>query len=151
MGHPVSVLVGHQGPVTYVDFNKTIPNALLSSSFDGTCRIWDATNSAWPAKVMQACPLFGPMKGITRFGGTAGPFPAGQASKPNTRSLDASATARSAAPEALGSSVEHRLRSSDVPEAAGASAAASAAGAFNEAVRLLLSFVKHAVAALTTV
>ena len=99
---------------------------------------------------MQACPLFGPMKGITRFGGTAGPFPAGQANKPNTRSLDASATARSAAPEGHGSSVEHRLRSSDVPEAAGASAA-PVAGAFNEPVGLLLSLVVHAVAALTTV
>ena len=135
LGHPVSVLVGHQGPVTYVDFNKTIPNALLSSSFDGTCRIWDATNSAWPAKVMRSCPLFGPMKGITRFGGTAGPFNAGQSSKPNTRSLEALVSNRSleepvnarSTPDGGNDSVEHRLRSSHPPEAAGTSVGAAAA------------------------
>ncbi|KAL0034434.1 hypothetical protein WJX79_002167 [Trebouxia sp. C0005] len=127
LGHPVSVLVGHQGPVTYVDFNRTIPNALLSSSFDGTCRIWDATNSAWPAKVMQACPLFGPMKGITRFGGTAGPFNAGQGSKPNTRSLEASVNARVAVPEATAGAMEHSLRSHVPIEVAGSSGAAAAA------------------------
>ncbi|KAL0024726.1 hypothetical protein WJX77_011758 [Trebouxia sp. C0004] len=126
LGHPVSVLVGHQGPVTYVDFNRTIPNALLSSSFDGTCRIWDATNSAWPAKVMRACPLFGPMKGITRFGGTAGPFSAGQGSKPNTRSLEASVNARVAVPEATAAAMEHSLRSHDPMEVAPSSGAAAA-------------------------
>jgi len=136
LGHPVSVLVGHQGPVTYVDFNRTIPNALLSSSFDGTCRIWDATNSAWPAKVMRACPLFGPMKGITRFGGTFGPFNAGQGSKPNTRSLEASVNARVAVPEATAGAMEHSLRSHDPIEIAGSSGAAAAAT--NEQVCLAL-------------
>ena len=126
----MSVLVGHQAPVTYVDFNKTIPNALLSSSFDGTCRIWDATNSAWAPKVMKASAVFGPMKGVTRFGGTAaGPSNAtAQGSKPNTRSLDASAVGRHsdaavttrAAGEAGNGSIEHRLRSSDAPDAAAA-------------------------------
>ena len=130
MGHPVSVLVGHQAPVTYVDFNKAIPNALLSSSFDGTCRIWDATNSAWAPKVMKASAAFGPMKGITRFGGNAvGPSNAPvQGSKPNTRSVDASAVGRHsdaavttrAAGEAANGSIEHRLRSSDAPDAAAA-------------------------------
>lgn len=92
LGHPLSVLLGHQGPVTYVDFNKIIPNALVSSSYDGTCRIWDATNSSWPSKVLRASALFGPMKGVTRFGGTAGPFNTGQGNKPVTRHEAAEAT-----------------------------------------------------------
>ncbi|KAL3137809.1 hypothetical protein ABBQ38_005065 [Trebouxia sp. C0009 RCD-2024] len=125
LGHPVSVLVGHQGPVTYVDFNRTVPNVLLSSSFDGTCRIWDATNSAWPAKVMRACPSFGPMKGITRFGGLSGPFNPGQTSKPNTRSLQEPATARGMPADAANAPIEQRLRSSDPPEAAAAGADAA--------------------------
>lgn len=127
----MSVLVGHQGPVTYVDFNRTVPNVLLSSSFDGTCRIWDATNSAWPAKVMRACPSFGPMKGITRFGGLSGPFNPGQTSKPNTRSLQEPATARGMPADAANAPIEQRLRSSDPPEAA----AAGADAAVNDQVR----------------
>lgn len=85
LGHPISVLLGHQGPVTYVDFNKVIPNALLSSSYDGTCRLWDATNPACPAHaVMRASTSFGPMKGVTRFGGTAAPSNTGQGGRPMT-------------------------------------------------------------------
>ena len=127
LGHPVSVLVGHEGPVTYVDFNRNIPNALLSSSFDGTCRIWDANNSAWPPRVMRACPSFGPMKGITRFGGLSGPFNPGQSSKPNTRSLQETANVRSVPVDAANASIEQRLRSSDPPEAAAAPSGAAAA------------------------
>lgn len=127
LGHPVSVLVGHQGPVTYVDFNRSVPNALLSSSFDGTCRIWDATNSAWPAKVMPACPFFGPMKGVTRFGGLSGPSNHGQSSKPNTRSLQEPVNARNTPGDAANASIEQRLRSSDPPEAAAPSDGAAAA------------------------
>lgn len=127
LGHPVSVLVGHQGPVTYVDFNRTVPNALLSSSFDGTCRIWDATNSAWPAMVMRACPSFGPMKGITRFGSLSGPFNPAQSSKPNTRSLQEPATTRGTAVHPANASIEQRLRSSVPPEAAAAGAGVAAA------------------------
>ena len=84
---------------------------------------------------MQACPLFGPMKGITRFGGTAGPFNAGQGSKPNTRSLEASVNARVAVPEATAGAMEHSLRSHVPIEVAGSSGAAAAA---NEQVRLPL-------------
>lgn len=128
LGHPVSVLVGHQGPVTYVDFNRSVPNALLSSSFDGTCRIWDATNSAWPAKVMRACPFFGPMKGVTRFGGLSLPVIPGQPSKPNTRSLQEPASTRNTPVDAANASIEQRLRSSDpLVEAAALSAGAGAA------------------------
>lgn len=87
---------------------------------------------------MRACPLFGPVKGITRFGGTAGPFNAAQSSKPYTRSLEASVNTRSAAPDTAGTSVEHRLRSSDPLEAAGNSAAAAAG---NDQVCLLLQLI----------
>ncbi len=40
MGHPVSVLLGHEAAVTFVDFNDALPGGgvLLSSSWDGTCR-----------------------------------------------------------------------------------------------------------------
>lgn len=41
MGYPSAVLLGHTGPVSYVDFHRTVSTVLLSSSFDGTCRIWD--------------------------------------------------------------------------------------------------------------
>ena len=75
---------------------------------------------------MRACPLFGPMKGITRFGGTAGPFNAGQGSKPNTRSLEASVNARVAVPETTTGAMEHSLRSHDPIEVAGSSGAAAA-------------------------
>ena len=96
LGHPLSVLMGHQGPVTYVDFNKVIPNALLSSSYDGTCRIWDATTSGQAAHVMQASALFGSMKGFARFGGTAGLVITGQANRPMTRQEVAEAAAAEA-------------------------------------------------------
>ncbi|KAK2394819.1 WD40 domain-containing protein [Trifolium repens] len=46
-GLPISVLRGHTGAVTAIAFSPR-PNAvyqLLSSSDDGTCRIWDARNS----------------------------------------------------------------------------------------------------------
>ena len=42
IGHPVSVLLGHTGPASFLDFHKVIPDILLSSSFDGTCRLWSA-------------------------------------------------------------------------------------------------------------
>jgi hypothetical protein len=40
VGHPVSVLVGHEAAVTFVGFNDAVPGGavLLSSSWDGTCR-----------------------------------------------------------------------------------------------------------------
>ncbi|KAL8138375.1 hypothetical protein V2J09_004376 [Rumex salicifolius] len=48
-GIPISVLQGHKGAVTAIAFNpRTTASCayqLLSSSDDGTCRIWDARNS----------------------------------------------------------------------------------------------------------
>ncbi|WOL15991.1 PH-interacting protein-like [Canna indica] len=46
-GHPISVLKGHTGAVTAIAFSPR-PSAvyqLLSSSDDGTCRIWDSRQS----------------------------------------------------------------------------------------------------------
>lgn len=56
-GLPVSVLVGHGGPAAFVDFHPTIPGALLSASFDGTCRIWRAADAAAPPIVLRVDPL----------------------------------------------------------------------------------------------
>ncbi|XP_071741862.1 uncharacterized protein [Rutidosis leptorrhynchoides] len=52
-GYPISVLRGHIGAVTAIAFSPK-HNAvfqLLSSSDDGTCRIWDARFSQCPARV----------------------------------------------------------------------------------------------------
>lgn len=66
---PVSVLLGHTAPVTFIDFCSCIPDALLSSSLDGTCRIWSAKDGGAAVHVLTAAPLFGPTRGLTRFGG----------------------------------------------------------------------------------
>ncbi len=42
IGTPVSVLLGHRGPVSFLDFHKAVPEILVTSSFDGTCRLWSA-------------------------------------------------------------------------------------------------------------
>ncbi|KAL6902266.1 hypothetical protein ACP4OV_005142 [Aristida adscensionis] len=52
-GMPISVLKGHTGAVTAIAFSPR-PGAafqLLSSSDDGTCRIWDARNSQQPPRI----------------------------------------------------------------------------------------------------
>ncbi|XP_047315948.1 bromodomain and WD repeat-containing protein 3-like [Impatiens glandulifera] len=43
-GRPISVLRGHTGAVTAIAFSPRPGFQLLSSSDDGTCRIWDAKN-----------------------------------------------------------------------------------------------------------
>ena len=48
IGLPHSVQLGHTAPVTFLDFNKRLPSALVSSSYDGTCRLWD-TSCTQPA------------------------------------------------------------------------------------------------------
>lgn len=58
LGWPVSVLLGHTAPVTFVDFCRAVPDALLSSSFDGTCRIWDARAGGAALHVLRASPAF---------------------------------------------------------------------------------------------
>ncbi|KAK9840988.1 hypothetical protein WJX81_004207 [Elliptochloris bilobata] len=60
LGWPVSVLLGHTAPVTFVDFCRVVPDALLSSSFDGTCRIWDARAGGAALHVLRAAPVFAP-------------------------------------------------------------------------------------------
>eukprot|EP00897_Mesotaenium_endlicherianum_P009972 jgi/Mesen1/9002/ME000056S08408 len=52
-GMPVSVLMGHSLPVTAIAFSPRwqSPNLLLSSSEDGTCRIWDARDSSLNSRV----------------------------------------------------------------------------------------------------
>ncbi|CAO2818728.1 unnamed protein product [Amaranthus hypochondriacus] len=44
-GLPISILQGHIGAVTAIAFSPRTAYQLLSSSDDGTCRIWDARNS----------------------------------------------------------------------------------------------------------
>lgn len=60
LGWPVSVLLGHTAPVTFVDFCRAVPDALLSSSFDGTCRVWDARAGGAALHVLRASPGFAP-------------------------------------------------------------------------------------------
>jgi WD40 repeat protein len=79
VGHPVSVLMGHQAPVSFVNFHPAFPGVLLSSSFDGTCRLWDASVCGGPMHVLMAGPqpgvamaLWLPMRADpTPSGGTA--------------------------------------------------------------------------------
>ena len=40
VGLPVCVFLGHDAAVSFMDFHRTAPEILLSSSFDGTCRVW---------------------------------------------------------------------------------------------------------------
>ena len=53
MGLPHSVQLGHTGPVSYLDFNKRVPTALVSSSLDGTCRLWDVSITQPAVHVLQ--------------------------------------------------------------------------------------------------
>ena len=68
IGYPVSVLVGHTGPVTFVDFSNVHASALLSSAYDGTCRIWDATDPSLAPIVLPASTSFGLSRGTNRYG-----------------------------------------------------------------------------------
>ncbi|XP_074566602.1 uncharacterized protein LOC141823239 [Curcuma longa] len=74
-GHPISVLKGHTGAVTAIAFNPR-PAAvyqLLSSSDDGTCRIWDARQSNAKPRIYIPKPL------VTLAGKVTDPSPsAGQ-------------------------------------------------------------------------
>ena len=58
LGETVSVLTGHRAVVSFVEFCPVIPHALLSCSFDGTCRIWDATSAAVEPIVLHATQEF---------------------------------------------------------------------------------------------
>lgn len=41
IGFPLAVLRGHTNVVTFIDFSPTHPHILVSSGFDGVCRIWN--------------------------------------------------------------------------------------------------------------
>ena len=53
IGESKAVLVGHTNVVSFVEFCPARPDALLSSSFDGTCRIWHAADASVPAIVLE--------------------------------------------------------------------------------------------------
>ena len=53
LGFPLSVQLGHAGPVTYLDFHPWLPTALLSAAFDGTCRLWDVSCTHPAIHVLQ--------------------------------------------------------------------------------------------------
>lgn len=55
-GLPVSVLLGHGGPVAFLDFHPALPDALVSASFDGTLRLWRARDAAAPPIVLTVDP-----------------------------------------------------------------------------------------------
>ncbi len=65
----MSVLLGHTAPATFIDFCSCIPEALLSSSLDGSCRIWNAREGGPAVHVLTATAEFGPTRGVTRYGG----------------------------------------------------------------------------------
>ena len=46
LGSPLAVLTGHSRGVTSVCFSPTVPHVLLTSSDDGTCRIWSVLHDA---------------------------------------------------------------------------------------------------------
>ncbi|KZV50933.1 bromodomain and WD repeat-containing protein 3 [Dorcoceras hygrometricum] len=58
-GMPISVLRGHTGAVTTIAFSPRTNTAfqLLSSSDDGSCRIWDARYSQWSPRVYLPKPI----------------------------------------------------------------------------------------------
>jgi WD40 repeat protein len=58
LGFPVAVLAGHQGIVAYLDFSPLVPEALLSASFDGSVRLWNARDAETPAVVLRPGPGF---------------------------------------------------------------------------------------------
>ncbi|KAL6184879.1 hypothetical protein ACLB2K_046278 [Fragaria x ananassa] len=81
-GCPISVLQGHTGAVTAIAFSPR-PNAiyqLLSSSDDGTCRIWDARFSQFPPRIFMpkpSDPLTGKSNGISSLGTSSSSGPQG--------------------------------------------------------------------------
>ena len=58
LGQAVSVLLGHGAPVTFVDFHRAVPEVLLSSSMDGSCRLWDARAGGAALHQLNAGPQF---------------------------------------------------------------------------------------------
>ncbi|XP_050376385.1 uncharacterized protein LOC126793802 isoform X2 [Argentina anserina] len=79
-GCPISVLQGHTGAVTAIAFSPR-PNTnyqLLSSSDDGTCRIWDARYSQYRPRIFMpkpSDPLTGKSNGISSLGPSSSSSP----------------------------------------------------------------------------
>jgi WD40 repeat protein len=46
IGTPISVLMGHTQAITGIDFSPNQPHILVSTSFDGTARVWDVRDGA---------------------------------------------------------------------------------------------------------
>lgn len=60
LGAPVCVLHGHDTQISVVSFHPFLPGALLSSSLDGTMRLWDIHSPQNPPIVLANMgPLFG--------------------------------------------------------------------------------------------
>ena len=64
LGFPLAVLTGHGGGVTAVRFSPVLPHVLLTSSDDGSCRIWSTLRDSEggrpaPAIVLRPGPSFG--------------------------------------------------------------------------------------------
>lgn len=71
-GYPISVLRGHVGAVTAIAFSPRHSSIyqLLSSSDDGTCRIWDARSSDCRPRVYLPKPIDGKSIGPSSSNGT---------------------------------------------------------------------------------
>jgi WD40 repeat protein len=46
LGFPVSILQGHTEAVTAIDFSPNQPHILVSTSYDGTARVWDVRDGS---------------------------------------------------------------------------------------------------------
>jgi len=71
IGAPVAVLKAHTSIVTAIDFSPVHPNVLLSSSYDGTCRVWNVRDAAMPPVVVQWASPVPPPGGTPWWAGTA--------------------------------------------------------------------------------
>lgn len=60
VGVPLAVLRGHVGIVTFMDFSPVHPHILVSSGFDGLCRIWNVLEPSIPPIVLR------PVEGVSR-------------------------------------------------------------------------------------
>lgn len=66
LGYPISVLQGHTAPISFISFHRHSPHMLLSSSLDGTCRIWDAHAGGTALHTLATGPSFGPSHQLPR-------------------------------------------------------------------------------------
>jgi hypothetical protein len=132
----VSVLLGHTHIITLLDFcpHPSAPAALLSSSYDGTVRLWDALDGAarpavLPIKAFAAAAAAAAAAGggMARPGGAAG-APAAAASTPAAAALQRQRQAQAQAQERL-EGLTHRQRALLAASAASAGASGASGGA----------------------